>query len=338
MTDERTIPPKRRFLAGIMGRRTPRPSVGNVVSVITQDLMKRAGVWFPRAHLEADAMATLAAAGHAVLGFDTIMPVFSVTQEAAALGCEVDWGRPDMMPGARTHPFAGANDFSLSPGWMEEPSIRVVLDAITRLRAQWGDRVAIVGKVMGPWSLSYQMMGVEEFLITSLEAPTRARRCLEALEPVPIAFAAAQIKAGADAICLADHATGGMVSPVAYRDLLLPVHQRICGLIGAPLVLHCCGNTSDRLTYFAQAGFDAYHFEAVVPVAAVREAGGGRLGLMGNINNPDVLLAGTPEMVRQAAHRALEEGVHILAPECAVPLSTPTDNLRTLVEVAEAWT
>jgi [methyl-Co(III) methanol-specific corrinoid protein]:coenzyme M methyltransferase len=60
--------------------------------------MDAAGVSFPEAHLDANAMADLALAGHEILGFDTVMPEYSVQQEAAALGCEVDWGNRDRMP------------------------------------------------------------------------------------------------------------------------------------------------------------------------------------------------------------------------------------------------
>ena len=60
--------------------------------------MDAAGVDFPEAHLDASAMAALALTGHEVVGFDTVMPEFSVQQEAEALGCKVDWGNRDMMP------------------------------------------------------------------------------------------------------------------------------------------------------------------------------------------------------------------------------------------------
>jgi [methyl-Co(III) methanol-specific corrinoid protein]:coenzyme M methyltransferase len=328
--------PKRRFLAALFGAPRDRVPVGNVVSVATVDLMAQAGVAFPEAHLSAGAMAQLAAAGYEILGYDTVMPVFSVTQEAEALGCRVDWGGPDMMPGVRSHPFHGTDDFRIPEGWMAAPSIEAVLEAITLLRREYGERVAVVGKVMGPWSLSYHLMGVEEFLISTIDAPDRARRSLEVLKAVPVAFARAQMRAGADLICLADHATGGMVSPVMYRDLLLPLHQEIVGEIGCPTVLHCCGNTTDRLTYFAQAGIDCYHFESQVDVGDAVHLAGGHIRLMGNINNPQTLLSGTPSEVAAECRRALEGGVDILSPECAVPLTTPTENLRTLVEVAAA--
>ena len=327
--------PKRRFLAALFGGAVDRLPVGNVVSVATVELMDDCDAHFPEAHLDPLVMARLAAAGHEILGYDTVMPVFSVVQEAAALGCEIDWGDPLMMPGARSHPFASTGDMCLPDGWMSAPSIQVVLEALRQLRQRYGERVVIVGKVMGPWTLSYHMMGVEEFLISTIIDPDRARRSLDVLKAIPIAFARAQMQAGADVICLADHATGGMVSPIAYRDLLLPLHQEIIAAVGCPTILHCCGDTTDRIAYFAQTGVDCYHLESQVSLSDALDAAGGRMTLMGNINNPEVLLTGTPEIVTQACHEAIGRGVHILSPECAVPLTTPTENLRVLVDVAD---
>jgi [methyl-Co(III) methanol-specific corrinoid protein]:coenzyme M methyltransferase len=106
--------------------------------------------------------------------------------------------------------------------------------------------------------------------------------------------------------------------------------------LGCPTILHCCGNTTDRLAYFAEAGFDCYHFESQVNIEDAVAAAAGKMTLMGNVNNPGVLLEGTPEEVAQACRRVIEGGVKILSPECAVPLTTPTVNLRTLVDVAES--
>jgi [methyl-Co(III) methanol-specific corrinoid protein]:coenzyme M methyltransferase len=179
------------------------------------------------------------------------------------------------------------------------------------------------------------MMGVEEFLVSTIKDPVRARRSLEALLPVPIAFARAQMQAGADIVCLADHATGGMVSPTMYRDMLLPLHQVIVHEIGCPTVLHCCGNTTDRLHFFAQTGIDCYHFESQVEIHDAVAAAKAKMTLIGNINNPEILLRGTPDEVATACRQAVDGGVQILSPECAVPLTTPLDNLKVLVDVAE---
>jgi len=326
--------PKRRFLTALLGGKPDQLPVGNVVSVATIEQMRMVDAWFPEAHFNPQTMARLAAASCEILEYDTIMPVFSVTQEAAALGCKIDWGGPETMPTVRSHPFSNTNDFSLPDNWLETPSTQVVLESLRILRKKYGDCVVIVGKVMGPWTLSYHMMGMEEFLISTKLDPDRARASLETLKIVSMKFAQAQIQAGADIICLADHASGGIVSPRAYCDFLLPLHQEIFGMIGAPTVLHCCGNTTDRVKYFAETGVDCYHFESQVNLASAVADARDKMTLIGNINNPTVLLTGNREDVLQACRQAIEGGVQILSPECAVPLLTPLRNLKLLVESA----
>jgi [methyl-Co(III) methanol-specific corrinoid protein]:coenzyme M methyltransferase len=240
------------------------------------------------------------------------------------------------MPTVRSHPLRDADPPLLSNHWIEAPPVQVVLDALQQLRRDLGHKVVIVGKVMGPWTLSYHMMGVESFLICTKTAPERARRMLETLKEVTIAFAVAQMQSGADIICIADHITGGMVSPLVYRDVVLPIHKEIITRLGCPTVLHCCGNTTDRVRYFAQAGFDCYHLESQVDLASATRDAAGHMTLMGNINNPEILLQGNPEDISQACHQALDQGILLLAPECAVPLATPIRSLQVLVEVAEA--
>ena len=126
------ISPKRRLLSALFGGRTgDRPPVGNPTSIVSIELMEKTGIFFPQAHLEAQPMAELAAAGHEILGFDSIMPEYSVQQEAAALGCEMDWGSPSMMPDARTHPVQRIEDLIIPENLLEKPSLKVVLEALS---------------------------------------------------------------------------------------------------------------------------------------------------------------------------------------------------------------
>lgn len=93
------LTPKRRFMANLMGgRKGKRISVSSPTSVACIELMNKVSIHFPDAHLDARQMAELAAAGYEILGYDTVMPEFSVQQEAAALDCEVNWGSDTMMP------------------------------------------------------------------------------------------------------------------------------------------------------------------------------------------------------------------------------------------------
>jgi MtaA/CmuA family methyltransferase len=320
--------PKRRFLSSLLGGRTDRPSVASVTSVANVEQMELTGAFFPDVHLDGLKMARLAAAAYEILGYDAVMPYFSVQAEAAALGCEVDWGDIENMPVERSHPWSEPEQVCIPADFLDAPSIVAVLDAIRILRHEYGDRVAVVGKVMGPWTLSYHLHGVQDFLAETILDPAKVRGFLDRLKEVTVLFGRAQIRAGADALCIADHATGDLVGPWTYRDFLLPYHQELTQRLGCPTVLHICGNTLDRMDYICRSGFDCFHFDSKVDARDAVEAVHGRISLMGNVNNPELLLHGTPAEVTTAARYAMEAGVRIIGPECAIPLRTPLENLK----------
>ncbi|MGD8263325.1 MAG: MtaA/CmuA family methyltransferase [Desulfobacterales bacterium] len=317
------------------GRKGDRPPVGNPTSVVCHGLMEEAGVSFPDAHIDANAMADLALAGHEILGFDTVMPEYSVQQEAAALGCTMDWGDRDRMPDNKDFPNADFSDVQVPENILEKPSMKVVLDALSILRKHVGGKVAIIGKVMGPWTLSYHMAGTQNFLLQIGMGETESiKKMLRQLMPVTVAFARAQFEAGADIVVLADHATGNLVGPYHYEELLLPIHQEITNQIEGPLILHVCGDCSDRLELFAASGVDAYHFEWQVDARTAVDKVGHLISLVGNINNPKTLYQGTPDDVYQQVRYSIAAGVNIIGPECAIPLATPIENLKAIVEAA----
>ncbi|MBW1787067.1 MAG: MtaA/CmuA family methyltransferase [Deltaproteobacteria bacterium] len=314
------------------GRKGERPPAVNPTSVACHGLMDACGVSFPEAHLNADAMAELAFAGHDILGFDTVMPEYSVDQEAAALGCDVDWGDRNKMPDCRNFPHEDFSDIVVPDDFLDKPSIRVLLDALSILRRRVGGQVAIVGKAMGPWTLSYHMAGTQNLLLqVGMGETEKVVNMLRQLMPATIASINAQFQAGADVVVLADHATGDLVGAYHYQELLLPIHREITAQISGPLILHVCGNCTDRLELFADAGFDAYHFEWQVDAKEAVARIGDRMSLVGNVNNAQVLYQGTPEDVYKQARYAIEAGVNMIGPECAIPLSTPVENLKAIV-------
>ena len=63
----------------------------------------------------------------------------------------------------------------------------------------------------------------------------------------------------------------------------------------------------------------------------------GRTRLVGNINSPVTLYAGTPDEVKREVFEALDGGVQIIAPEGAVPISTKLENILAIPEAIPEW-
>ena len=315
------------ILKHLRNEKAPRPGVGNPVSSTTVRQMEIMNSYFPDAHYDSRKMYELSRADYELLNYDTIMPVFSVVIESHAIGCRVDWGRPDMMPQILGKLWKDYRDIDIPDDFLSNKATAAVLECISMLKSEYPD-VAIIGKVFGPWTLSYHFFGVSDFLIKTIDNPDEVKDILKKLSGITVKFAEAQIEAGADIITIADHATRDLCSPESYRDFLIPVHSYLSKSIKVPVVLHICGNTKDRIDYICMTGVDGFHFESKVDACEAVKIANGRIAMIGNINNPATLLFKKPADVRREAMYAVDCGVGIIGPECAVPLTTPLENLK----------
>ena len=335
-----TMTPRERTMAALDRRPVDRAPVANPTNVATVELMDLVDAPFPQACQDPELAARLAATGYTELGFDSIMPYFSIIQESSALGCEMQWEEKDNWPTVRMYRpiWKSADDVHIPPGILEHRDMLAITGAIRQLKAEFGDEVAIIGKTMGPWTLGYHVFGVEPFLLGTVDNPEETMRALHKLKELSVLFGEAQIDAGADALTFPDHATGDLVSGDYYKRFLQDIHTEMAERLSVPLILHICGKTIDRMPYIAQTGMASFHFDSKNDPQEAMNAVNGGIGLVGNINNPDTLYARGVEEVRREVFRCLDAGVQMIAPECAVPLATKIENLMAIPAAVKEWT
>ena len=321
-----------RVMAVFHGEQPDRTPLICPTSIANVECMELCGAKFPEVHTDGRKMAELAMTGHDILGFDSVFCYYGVQNEAAAYGAVIDWGKIDEMPKQKKHALEDPEDFSIPDDIYERPPMKAILDALQILKNKYNGKVAVIGKVMGPWTLSYNLYGTQEFLMETILDPDRARAFLHAFKEASLDFAFKQVEAGADIIMWADHATGNLVSAAGYEEFLFPLHQELTRRFherypSVPLILHTCGKTADRLHLFRETGFDAFHFDSVNDPAQLAAIAGDKIILTGGVNNPRVLLEGTPEDVRQNVIHLLDNGIKLISPECAIPCRVPNANL-----------
>ena len=122
-----------------------------------------------------------------------------------------------------------------------------------------------------------------------------------------------------------------------YRKFLLELHKEMVERIPCPLILHICGQTLDRLDFIAQTGMACFHFDSKNDPKKAMEIAAGRIRLVGNLNNPELLYARGPEEVRAAVYECMDAGVDLIAPECAIPLATRLENLLEIPKAVKDW-
>jgi len=328
---------KERFFNLLKGIEADRPSIINPVSNATSESCGRLGIRFRDVHLDADKMAALAAYGAEPIGFDSVMPYFSVVQEAFALGAVIDWGGNETMPDQKGPLYEDPEQFILPEDFLNRPSIRTVLDSIRLLKKKFGDEKVVIGKAMGPWTLSMHLYGVENVLVDSLLEPEKLTAFIHQFKKITKTFAAAQLDAGADMVTIADHTTSNLIGPDTYVKFVQPVHKELNREFGeAKFILHCCGRTVDRIAHFAESGFSLFHFDSANDIdEAIKMAG--KMKLTGCVNDPATLLRGSREDVAAEVRTILAKGIRILSPECAIPVQTKNENLMQIVETAKEF-
>jgi uroporphyrinogen decarboxylase len=170
-----------------------------------------------------------------------------------------------------------------------------------------------------------------EIMKDLLLRPRWLKELLENCVEVGIAFASAQIDAGAHIIGLGD-AAASLVSPRTYREFALPYQQRIFNAVkakGAVPRLHMCGKTSHIHKDMAQSGAQIVDIDWMNDLQQAAEALDG-LVVCGNLDPVRIFLQGTPDKVYQGVLANARAGGPrwISAGGCEIPDNTPIENLN----------
>ena len=281
-------------------------------------------------------MASLARVGRDVFGFDSVSPYFSILLEAAALGAEVDWGNIYEMPSVIKKPIKNPEEYEIPKNFLDRAEFSGLIKVCSELKKTYKNEVPVIGKVIGPWSLAYHLYGVENLVLDMILEPEKTAEFINRLSEVPFAFAKAQFEAGADMLVWADHVTSDLVSAEIYRKFIMPIHKKAASSLQkyGPIILHTCGNVSDRLMYIAETGFKIFHMDSKNNIGDSVKLVGNNMLITGCINNPVLLAQGDPPDVKRAVEENIHQGIKLISPECAIPFSVPSENLMALTASA----
>jgi len=206
------------------------------------------------------------------------------------------------------------------------------IESVRKMAAEVGQTHSVLGWVEGPMAEYGDLRGVENAMLDLIDEPEIFVEAGEVIVQNAIAFAVAQVKAGADMIGVGD-AAASLITPDMYTELVLPLEKKLIEAIheaGGAVKLHICGNISNIVQFMPDSGADIIDVDWMVPLARVRELVGPEVILCGNFNPAGVLFEGSPEEVAEAARACIESvpDKFILMPGCEVPPATPEKNIR----------
>jgi [methyl-Co(III) methanol-specific corrinoid protein]:coenzyme M methyltransferase len=324
-----------RFVAAMRGEKVDRPPAAHVSAMTTVELQQSTGCMMPDVHHDPEKLVRLCGANHDVLGFDAVTFIINYFNEPAALGCKVDWGGPSALPVYTSHPWRSPDDATVPGDLLSRAPVRTYLEALRIATTEYGGRCAVLGKVMGPFSMTMVMHGLEDLMIAVVQDPDAVKRFLDVAVDVLVACGNAQFDAGIEALAIGEGGAGAnMLSPKMYDDLLLEVHQRMLGRLKGPTIMHICGDITPRLASLRKIGLTCFNFDWDIDPATMKDASCGDFRLMGNVNTGDLLM-GTPEVIASQVRACVDAGIDIISPGCAVSPECPNANLKAIVDVVK---
>ncbi len=263
---------------------------------------------------------------------DIVQVISDPYREAADWGLEVEF--PDDGLPVSKRPLihqAGDLDQLKAPNPTTGRRMSDRLEAIRCLRERVGGEVPIMGWVEGALAEAADLQGVSSLLISLCDEPAWALDLLERCAEVEIAFAEAQVEAGADIVGLGD-AIASQVSPRMYSRFALPFEKRIFDAVhemGALARLHICGNTTHLLALMPQSEADIIDIDWMVDIRAASETFAERAAVCGNFDPVAVMWQGTPQQVHEATLHCMQMGGSrcMSAAGCEIPDGTPHENL-----------
>jgi uroporphyrinogen decarboxylase len=246
----------------------------------------------------------------------TMMPVDRLGVDAAVLfadimlpldGMGVEFAIEPSVGPVIAHPIRSASDVEQLRVIDANEATPYLFDAIRLLRAELGDKAALLGFSGAPFTLACYLVdgkATREYPKTKAlmyGEPELWHRLMATLTEVVIRYLREQISAGAEAVQLFDSWLG-LLGPIDYESMVLPYTTQIFrSLRGLAPAIHFSTGTVSLLPLIAGSGADIVSVDWRLPIDDAWRIIGHDRGIQGNLD-PAILLAGDKAVESNAAN------------------------------------
>jgi MtaA/CmuA family methyltransferase len=231
---------------------------------------------------------------------------------------------------------------------LEYPTVQVWLEAVRLVHRYFGEEIYIRGNCdQCPFTLASLLRGMDNWMTDLLDPDQeeRIRVLLEYCTGITLQFIHHMGATGAHMTSNGDSVAGPeLVSPGIFRRFALPYDRRVAEASHAmnlPYALHICGNTGFILGDMVTAGADCLEIDYKTDSSLAHDALLDRVVFIGNLDPSGVLALGSPAIVEQKTRQLLrvfsDTPRFILNAGCAIPPTTPSENLRTMIRTAREF-
>ena len=330
--------PKERVAKLFAGETIDRPPCFSGMGNVTTEGLKTFGYKFAALHSDAKLMADAAASTYKLFGFECGVVPFDLCVEAEALGCEINvYAHLEdiLYPTIKKKLIHNEDgmDIAIPADFVHRGRIPLMKEAIGHIKKDIGNEAPIGTYVLGPFTLAGQIMELNDLLKLSFKKPDKVGKLLDLLADAIVLVAKEYEQSGVDYITVREMgATSDVLSPRVFKNLILPYLQKIFSQLKVNSVLHICGKTNDIAVSMQESGAKAISVDQKNDIAETRKKLGKEALLFGNYDPYNVLVAGTPEKVRETIRKCLDDGVSAVWPGCDIWPTVPPDNIKAMMD------
>lgn len=333
---------KERLVAVLNGNKVDRPPCicpGGMMNMVVTELMDKAGIMWPEAHMDAPKMAGLAVAAYEHDCFENYGVPFCMTIEAEAMGAVVDMGSTVFEPHVVGYAIESVTELErIKKINVNNGRSRVVLDALSILKAR-EDGVPIIGNLPGPVSLATSLMEPVTYYKEIRKNRVAAHAYMDFVTNELIRFGRAQIESGANVITISDPSgTGEILGPKDFDAYAVKyMNQLIAGLKTGhddiPVIVHICGQMHKVYPELGKVSADAFSFDAIVNLREAKKQLPGKI-IMGNVSSFGLEFA-TADKVRKMTRKVINDGSDIISPACGLGTQSSLGNIQMMLNTVK---
>ena len=282
-------------------------------------------------------------------GHDVLLVENGTAALAQACGVQVQY-QSDSAPVAKEPAIQSLDEVDNLeiPDPYSDPLLSELLKATRMVVEEIGDQAFIIGRAdQGPFSLACEIRGMSEFLldIALNENPHKIHQLLDFCRQVSYRYAVAQIEQGAHATSIGDSTSGpDVISPNYYRNFAYPHVKKLVADLKSKdikLAYHICGNATPIVEDMVNTCAAILELDQKADLEKSKVAAAGKATILGPVDPSEIMGKGTPEQVAEKCREAIDilapGGGFILGPGCALPATTPDENIFAMIETAKSY-
>lgn len=228
------------------------------------------------------------------------------------------------------------------PDPQKDGRMPILLEAISKVRQEFGDRICVCGRIAAPFSSTGLLYSLQESMMLMFMDSDLFRKTCDFFVEFQYLWGRAQFEAGAHALWVGDcNAMSNLIGLEQYNEFAFEPCKELVERYRELGVLTFFHASEEKVPYIekqTELGVDVLSVGPGIDIAEAKKATVGKVALMGNLDPIEVLEKGTPEQVAAEAARIVkigkDGGGYIFDTGEMVPRDTPEENMRAMIRSA----